>query len=100
MGLELTSFVLGAAAGSLFVVAIAYPRTGRLFARVAALAALALGLGLLTWAIYGAVAGEPLAPIAWKGIAIAQPGEAFGWSAGLLSGGTLALLLSLGRSAD
>ena len=100
MIVEVTSFVLGAAAGSLVVVSIAYPRVGRIFARVLALVALSLGIGLLTWAIHAAITGEPLAAIAWERIAISQPGEAFAWSAGLLVGGIIALLLSFAGRTD
>ena len=99
MEIEITSFVLGAAAGTILMAALAYPRVGRIMARVFAVVASGVGAGLLVWAIYAAARGEPLQAISWGAVVISEAGEAIGWSAGLLLAGITALVLSfIGRS--
>jgi hypothetical protein len=99
MEIEVTSFVLGAAAGAILMAALAYPRVGRIMARSFAVLASGAGAGLLVWAIYAAARGEPLQAIRWGMIVVSEASEAIGWSAGLLLSGITSLVLSfLGRS--
>lgn len=96
---ELTSFVLGVGAGTIFTAAIAYPRVGRIISRVLAVAAAGAGGGLLTWSIISDAQGEEMNAIALPPVLISQPSEAYGWSAGLLLAGITILVLSfVGRS--
>jgi hypothetical protein len=100
MDFNVTSFVLGVTIGALVVLAIAYPRVGRIVARTLSVALIAGGVGLLTWAIDGLIRDGVLRTMVCVGqFTITEPSEAIGAGAGLLIGGGLALLLSFfGRS--
>jgi hypothetical protein len=99
MDFNVTSFVLGVTTGALVVLAIAYPRVGRIAARTLSVALIAGGVGLLTWAIDGLIRDGVLRTMVWGRFMLSEPSEAIGAGAGLLIGGGLALLLSFfGRS--
>jgi hypothetical protein len=99
MLIEITSVVLGFLAGTICTVALAFPRIGRLVARILAVVSLGAGSGLLVWAIMAAAQSEALRPIVWKSFNIAEASEAFGWAAGLLLAGAVGLTLSfIGKS--
>lgn len=100
MNFNVTSFVLGVAIGALVVLAIAYPRVGRIVARTLSVVLIASGAGLLTWAIDSLIRGDALRSMVSVGqYTITEPSEAIGAGTGLLIGGGLALLLSFfGRS--
>jgi hypothetical protein len=100
MFVEITSFLLGAMMGAVVMASIAYPRVGRTFARILAVLAMAVGGGLLTWALDALIRGDTLRGIEWQPIAISQPSEALGWSAACLVGGIASLVLSYIGSAS
>jgi len=71
------------------------PNVGRMFARILAVLAIGLGIGVLTWGIVAASLGEAIrSPIGLASL-ISVPSEAIGWGAGCLAGGIAALVLSL-----
>jgi hypothetical protein len=99
MRFELTNFVVGAVSGALIVLAIAFPRVGRIVARTAAVVLLAAGVGLLAWAIDALIRGDQLRMMVWGPYTLSEVSEAIGAGAGLLVAGGLALGLSFaGRS--
>jgi len=69
------------------------PVVGRRLARIFAVMAMGLGMGLLLWGTSGAVSGERLRP-PFDSHVITEVSEAIGWGAGLLTGGIVALVLS------
>lgn len=91
---QITSFVVGVFLGALFVAAVAYPRVGRLLARLIAVALGGVGSGMLVWALYAIAQDATLQAIRFGAIAITEPSEAIGWAVGLL----IASLLALGFS--
>ena len=94
MALQITSFVLGAAAGAIVTVSFAFPRVGRIATRILAVLGIAAGAGLLAWGFRALFGGDSLRAIEVQSVVISQPSEALGWSAGLLAGGITALVLS------
>jgi hypothetical protein len=94
MNFDVTSFILGLSIGALLTLAVCFPRVGRILARSLSAVLLAAGAGLLGWVIYAAIRDEPLTPMGWAAVTIAQPSEAIGWAIGLLIGGITALALS------
>lgn len=98
MQFEISSFLGGLVLGSLLTVALAFPRIGRIFARIAAVLFFIGGIGLIAWATGGLLLGSELTPFDLGQIAIADASDAIGWGTGLLAGGILTLVLSsLGR---
>jgi hypothetical protein len=74
------------------------PVVGRRLARIFAVIAMGLGMGLLIWGISGAMSGESLRP-PFDSHIITEVSEAIGWGAGFLTGGIVALVLSfLGKT--
>ena len=100
MDFDIPSFVLGAVTGSVVVLAIVYPRLGRIAVRMLSTVFIAGGVGLLACAIDAFIRGNTLSIMVGIGqYKISEPNEATGAGAALLVGGVLALLLSfLGRS--
>lgn len=90
----ITSFLVGLVVGILVSSAIAYPRVGRIVARIVATVGMAAGIGLLTWAVQGMISGNPMKAVHIGKLIVSQTGEALGWSAALLGGGITALVLS------
>ena len=99
MTLEILYFVLGMMTGSIVTLAIALPQVGRAIARVAGVTATAVGFGLLIWVFAAQARDGAMAAIALGRLRIAEPSDAFGWGAGLLLGGAIALLLSFLRGS-
>jgi hypothetical protein len=97
MNFDVTNFVLGAASGAVVVLAIAFPRVGRIVARTAAVVLLAAGVGLLAWAIDVLIRGEQLRMMVLGPYSLSEASEVIGAGAGLLIAGGLALAFS-GRS--
>ena len=94
MDFQFTSFVLGAAAGAIATVSLAFPRVGRIATRILAVLGIAAGAGLLAWALRAVLGGDTLRAIEVQSVLVSQPSEALGWSTGLLAGGITALVLS------
>ncbi|MBL8890747.1 MAG: hypothetical protein JNL67_12280 [Planctomycetaceae bacterium] len=84
------------------ILATMYFRPGliAIFAQAKAMVFLSLGVGLLTWGIIGLCTGVPHdQPFDWITL-LRTPAETIGWGAGLITAGTVALVLSftgLGR---
>jgi hypothetical protein len=96
--LPLTMFLGGFLLGSLMTACLAFPAVGRAVAKILGVCLLGGGLGFLIWAGVTVHRGERLRPP--FGTLITEPGEAFGWGAGFLVGGIVALVLAFrGRSA-
>lgn len=72
----------------------------RIAARIAAIVALAAGVGILTWGITSAAMGERLRSPVFAPSFQVLPAEAIGWGAGLLAGGLTALALAAGEPKD
>jgi hypothetical protein len=97
--IEVTNLVVGFLLGTVCTIALAFPRIGRIAARVVAVVSLGAGTGLLVWAIMAATRSEALRPVVWQAFNITETSEAFGWAAGLLAAGAAALTLSfIGKS--
>jgi hypothetical protein len=97
MAIEITSFVVGVLTGTIVTLAMAIPRVGVATARVVGVSATAIGFGLLIWAFDAQASGGTSATIILGRVQIADPGDAFGWGAGLLLGGAITVLLSFLR---
>ncbi len=81
---QVTNFVVGLLVGGIVTLAIAYPRVGRIVARVLAACALAAGVGLLVWAGEAMLNQSQLRAFGWQRLTVSQPGEALAWGVGLL----------------
>ena len=74
--------------------ALVKPNVGRMFARIFAVLAIGLGVGVLTWGIVAAsLTGTVRSPLGLASL-ISEPSEAIGWGAGCLAAGITALVLS------
>ncbi len=98
MQFEISSLLGGLVLGSLLTAALAFPRVGRILARLLSVLLFVGGIGLIAWATGGLILGSDLTPFVIGQVTIADTSDAIGWGAGLLAGGILTLILStLGR---
>ena len=69
---------------------------GRLLARIFAVFAVGVGVGLLAWGISASIRNETLRPPAFLGDSLLQSSsEVIGWGAGILAVGITTLILTL-----
>lgn len=91
--------VLGALIGILITTAFSFPRVGRAVGKTTAVILLSLGVGLITWGIFGLIDAEAFKPMEFGPVLFSTAAQALGWGAGGLVGGLTALTLaSIGRS--
>ena len=100
MAIDVPSFLIGAAAGTLIVAALILPRLGRVCVRMLGSTLLASAAGLLTWATVSLATGEAIEPLGWGPISISRSAEAYAWGATTLVAGGLSLGLSFLRSGQ
>ena len=67
----------------------------RLLARVVAVFAVGLGVGILAWGIAAAVKNESIRAPAFCEALLRSPSEVIGWGAGILAVGVTTLILTL-----
>jgi hypothetical protein len=94
MRLEITSFLFGMGGGILILAMLVFPRIARTLTRIASVALLGSGVGLLTWSIDSMIRATELRPLGWERLNISTPSEALACGVGCLIAGTLALILS------
>jgi hypothetical protein len=90
---DVALFLGGLLLGCLVTAALGFPAVGRAVAKTLAVILLAVGLGLLVWAGVTVYRQESLRPPFGSNV-ITEVGEAFGWGAGCLVGGVVALVLA------
>jgi hypothetical protein len=94
MRFEITSFLFGIGAGVLVLAVFVFPRIARTLTRIASVALLGSGVGLLTWSIDSMIRATELRPLGWEHLNISTASEALACGVGCLVAGTLALILS------
>lgn len=94
------TFALGVLIGAILAAMYFRPILIPIVAQAKAIVFLSLGVGLLTWGIIAmSIGATHPQPFEWIQL-IRTPAEAIGWGAGLITAGTVALVLSftgLGR---
>jgi hypothetical protein len=90
---DVALFLGGLLLGSLVTACLGFPAAGRAVAKILAVCLLANGFGFLVWAGVTVYRGEQLRP-PFGSTVITEVGEAFGWGAGFLVGGVVALVLA------
>lgn len=86
--------VVGVLIGVLITATFSFPRVGRAVGKTAAVALLALGVGLITWGVFGLIDAESFRPLEFGPILFSSAAQALGWGAGCFAGGLTALILS------
>lgn len=94
------TLAIGVLLGAVLATMYFRPSLIAIFAQAKAVVFLALGVGLLTWGIIGLSTGTPYTQPFERIQLLRTPTEVIGWGAGLITAGTVALVLSftgLGR---
>ena len=89
-----TGLLLGIVVGALFTVAIGFPRVGRALGKIAAIALLGAGCGLLVWGLISQVGGD-FESLQFGTVIFYNTSQVLGWGSGCLAAGITALVLSL-----
>ncbi|GIW99458.1 MAG: hypothetical protein KatS3mg111_2791 [Pirellulaceae bacterium] len=87
--------VVGLLLGALAAIAFSQPRIARAIGKIAAVAFIGAGGGLLCWGLLTIFRDHAFDTLEFGLITLYSPEQAIGWGAGLLAAGTTALVLAL-----